>query len=184
MTSSGQSRSTSKSQRASLDAHAKAIRVGDPIKVVGGRRLTARRVSAIKVKIVPATRQYVFRSKGDHPKFEVHLTSRLSGATRSIASVSRSFSAAKAGSTPAATITATRSWTRSVRCTPLAIALDEHALRFAWTGSEGPIIIGANEVLEIRCEDATLGKGRYTVRWPLATMRTARRRTATSRRAR
>jgi hypothetical protein len=43
-----------------------------------------------------------------------------------------------------------------------AIALDEHALRFAWTGSEGPIIIGANEVLEIRCEDATLGKGRYT----------------------
>jgi hypothetical protein len=43
-----------------------------------------------------------------------------------------------------------------------AIALDDHALRFAWTGSEGPIIIGANEVVGISCEDATLGKSRYT----------------------
>jgi len=47
-----------------------------------------------------------------------------------------------------------------------AIALDDHALRFAWTfawtGSEGPIIIGANEVIQISCEDATLVKSRYT----------------------
>jgi hypothetical protein len=39
-----------------------------------------------------------------------------------------------------------------------AIALDGHALRFAWTGPEGPIIIGANEVVGISCEDGTLGK--------------------------
>jgi hypothetical protein len=43
-----------------------------------------------------------------------------------------------------------------------AIALDGHAPRFAWTGSEGPLIIGANEIVGISCEDETLGKSRYT----------------------
>jgi hypothetical protein len=43
-----------------------------------------------------------------------------------------------------------------------AIALDGHAPRFAWTGSEGPLIIGANEIVGISCEDGTLGKSRYT----------------------
>jgi hypothetical protein len=43
-----------------------------------------------------------------------------------------------------------------------AIALDGHTPRFAWTGSEGPIIIGANEIVGISCEDGTLGKSRYT----------------------